>query len=167
MIQETDLIDEQLKRVGHQPQGETLRYFPIPPRAHGSIGKLVVSYVHIDRQGFLDANEPRIYGVTSRTNTFQGHQRTEERSPQVHVFTEDLSLRRGLFTDYGRASSEAVGVSLMPELFVPEYAQDRIAHLQALQGEVQETHGLIQTQKQKITTELAKAINFLEAKIDS
>ncbi len=162
MLEETDLIDEQLQLVGFQLISEPIKFFEIPRNTHSNIGELFVSYVHLDKQGFLDTEEPRIYGVTSRPNTTQGHLKSEIRSPQVHVFTEDLAFKRRLLTDYGRTSSEAVGVSLMPEVFIPEYAQDRAVHLRALETEVQQSHGPNSAQKKKIAEELGHAIRFLD-----
>lgn len=164
MLRHTELLDEQLERIGQTALDAQLSFFEVPPSKH-IVDKLVIPYVHIDDRGFVDTEAPRIYGVTKRPNTYVGYQPSEVRSREVHVYAEDTSLQNGLFTPYGRARAEDTAVELMPEIFQEEYVRDRITHIHALEAEVVAYDGLRQSTRDKITRQLELGIDTLEARL--
>lgn len=161
-LQTTTLIAAEQAKLGYGD--ETVRFFEIPPISH-HIGKLVVPFVAIDGRGFLNNVYPAIYGVTKRANALPDKDVTRKRAQEAQVFAEHMSLSRGIMTPYARASSEHLASQLIPDVYVEEYANDRIVHLQALVGEVHETELLTPRQRKLVMGELDLGVDALKTRI--
>ncbi|MFA5003883.1 MAG: hypothetical protein WC498_01230 [Candidatus Saccharimonadales bacterium] len=136
-------------------------YFEIPAGAH-AIGKLVIPYVSLDGRGKLVDSLPSFYGVTKRPDThgFESDNVTRVMQ-QRHVTAEDLSLRRGIFTPYGRVSAELFVAQSMAEVLQEGYVSDRIIHLEELTKEAGTSEQLYEKQRAIVVEELGVAIDAL------
>lgn len=153
----------------HRIDTENVRYFVIPPRQH-TIEKIVIPFVNIDPQGFLNQNLPHVYGVTERPDTEHiDKEAVRKRVRAAHVIAEHLSFRRGIFTDFGRATAEMAAVSLVPDLYQAGYLKDRIAHLRALTNEANEAPAtsLSAHRLPKLITELGVGEQALQTRLEN
>lgn len=116
---------------------EPVPYFIVPALAARKIGSLVIPYVHINRRGFLDVDSPKAYGITE-TPTESVAEHGEVRLREAHVLAEDLALRRGLYTPFGRSAAELyVAEHVAEPVNAYSYVPDRMAHLSALANKIQ------------------------------
>jgi hypothetical protein len=111
---------------------EPVPYFIIPSGAVRHAGTMVMSYVNLTRNGFLSLTAPKAYGVIDRPTTSEvEHQQVRLR--ESHVIAEDMALRRGIYTPYGRAAAEIYVAKLVAlHENAAAYVPDRISHLTAL-----------------------------------
>lgn len=139
MLLETTQLDASL-RANNVPYRK-VRYMEIPPAIH-AIGKLVVPFVSLDARGTLVQSLPSFYAVTRRPNVGEipALEETYTTIREAHVHAEDLALRRGIATPYGRTNSEIQVAEayqgVVHETFHQDYGKDRVAHLLALHKDV-------------------------------
>ncbi|MEO8105305.1 MAG: hypothetical protein ABI602_03120 [Candidatus Saccharibacteria bacterium] len=163
MLKQTALIHDSLTDMGAPIA--PISYFEIPPKAH-EIPKLVIPYVHLLFNGFLDEDKPAIYGVTKNPNAFT-NQSSEIRSREAHVYAEHLSLLRGIFTPFARANSEMRASRLIPaDSYRESYIDDRIIHLQNLSQEIETSPDLRRAQRATAGQEIAYALRALRPAIE-
>lgn len=117
---------------------EPVPYFVIPAEAarRQGVATIVSSFVHLDGRGILSLTAPKAYGVVERpTQAVVAH--ASLRLREAHVIAEDMALRRGIYTPYGRAAAEIFVAKMVAEDGNAEtYVPDRITHLTALSEQV-------------------------------
>jgi hypothetical protein len=139
---------------------EAVPYFVIPSQAARRMGTLVMSFVHLDQRGILSLTAPKAYGVVERP-TQATVPNAGLRLREAHVIAEDASLRRGIYTPYGRAASEIyVAKMVAEEGNAPHYLADRIGHLTALSSEIAQEEIFPRTGQ--VLGELERGVDSLE-----
>lgn len=161
MLRRIEVLREEAAEV---VETESVYYVTVPKSAASAMGRFVMSYVTIDKGGYGRpvAGTPRLYAVVERPTEALGTA-GEIRLRECHVLAEDLALRRGILTPYGRSDAESIIARQFAGGFYAEnYIPDRIAHLEALRGEY--TASFKPTENQhKAGTELTRAIDTLQA----
>ena len=153
---------------GKLVNAQRVNYFELPPKTDkdGARGRVVMAFAHILSSGHLDPNSKAAYGVMIEPLAENDPRYTNEHAMHLvqehHVLAEDLALRHGIFTPFGRLTAESVVIrSLMPTKPRAEYAALRIAHLDGLLATVETDLTMNPHSHEIVARELTLAQDYL------
>jgi hypothetical protein len=140
-------------------------YFKLPRRADAH-GRVVVAFAHLLGSGHLDPASPKAYGVILEPLAEDDPRYTNDAAMKItrehHVIAEDLALRHGIFTPYGRLTAEVAVINgLMPAKPRAEFAAARIAQLGGLLASIEADNSMTQHSQDRAATELHRAQTYL------
>ncbi len=151
---------------GKLANAEVVRYFELPAGTD-SRGRIVMAFAHILGSGHLDKTMPRVYGVIHQPLTEDNPRFTNEHAVDLtqehHVIAEDLALRNGIFTPYGRLTAEIAVIKggLMPGKPSHDFAAARITHLDGLISSIEADNSMTQHSQDRAASELHRAQSYL------
>lgn len=161
-----DMLKQTADYSGKLVNAEVVQYFELPAGTN-SRGRVVMAFAHLLGSGHLDTTMPRVYGVICQPLTEDNPRFTNDHAVDLtqehHVIAEDMALRNGIFTPYGRLTAEVAAIrgGLMPGKPSHDFAAARITHLDGLISSIEDDNSMTQHSQDRAAHEIHRAQRYL------